>query len=549
MPKQILHDQNARDAILRGVNQLADAVQVTLGPKGRNVALDREYGEPIITKDGVTVAKDIDLQDPHENVGAKLVKAVAAATSDEAGDGTTTATVLARAIFAEGHKSVAAGSNPMGIKRGIEAAVEFAVKQVLELSIPVTADAESIEHIATISANGDNKIGRVIAEAIGRVGKDGVVTLDDSPTRDDQLEVRDGYQFDRGYTSPYFVTHPDRMEAVLDKYGDKGYPYILVCEQKLIGFEKLLPILNQVANEQRSLLIVADEVEGDALLTLVQNKLQGRIQVAAVKAPGYADRKKAMLQDLAIAVGANVVSPDTGLLLEKLTLDDLGNASKIIVQSERTVILNPLGDPEKVTARVGEINALRSTTESEYDKEQLSQRAARMVGGIAVLKVGGKTDAERVERKARVEDALCATRAALEDGIVPGGGMALYRAALAFDSLKWPEGEENIGFKIVRRALEEPIRAIVKNAGENPEKVLTNLAPFLYSQNNGYNAATGNYEDLVLTGVIDPTKVTCCALENAASIAGLMLTTECMVTNLPEPVEHRQRPGHPVNQY
>ena len=544
MAKRILHGEDSRQAILRGVNILADAVQVTLGPRGRNAILDRPFGEPMITKDGVTVAKDIELADPIENIGAKAVKAVAEATADTAGDGTTTAVVLTRAILREGIKLVAAGANPIALDRGIQEAVAVAVWSIASIATPVAADDAAVRQVATIAANGEESVGNIIAEAMARVGKDGVVTLDDSPTRETTLEIRDGYQFDRGWVNPYFVTDPSLMEAVLQK------PYILVSEQKIIGQQMLMPLLEAVATEGRSLLIVADEIEGDALTLMIHNKLKGSLFAAAVKAPGFGDRKKAMLHDLAIATGAQVLSYDTGRKLGSFTLNDLGQADKAVVQQERTILIGGQGEAGQIQGRVAEIRLQLSNTENAYDKEQLNQRAARMVGGIAILKVGGTTDIERVEKKARVEDALMATRAALEEGIVPGGGIALYRAKSDVQlrmHAQVLDPDRNAGWQIVLKVLDEPLRAIVVNGGGNAELVMARLWDL---PGEGYNALTGVYENLIAAGVIDPAKVTRVALENAASVAGKLLTTECMVVHIPEPAQpQQQRPGYPTHAY
>lgn len=555
MRQQILHQDQARDAILRGVNKLADAVQVTLGPRGRNVVLDREFGDPVITKDGVTVAKEIDLPDALENVGAKLVKAVASATSEMAGDGTTTATVLARAIFRAGVRMVAAGNNPMLLQRGLNYEMEAALQYLRPQAVPVEASAAAIRQIAVISANGDEAIGEIVAQAMSAVGRDGVVTLDDSPTQQTTLEVRDGYQFDRGWVSPYLVTDPGRMEAVLTAPDPNRPVLVLVSEQKLIGFQAMLPLLNQVSAAGQPLLIVADEVEGDALATLVHNKLKGNLMVAAVKAPGFGERKKAMLADLGIATRAEVLTYDLGRKLESMQLTDLGMAGKVVVQADRTIILGARGDAAKVAGRIQELRSQQANTENAYEKEQLAQRIARLTGGIAVLKVGGTTDPERAERKARVEDALCATRAALEEGVLPGGGLALFRAA---EWLGSPErlameaalvaAEDRIGRQILRGALEEPLRAICANAGVNADGVAAQLRGRAVGW--GYNAALGECGDLASMGVVDPAKVVRCALENAVSIAGLLLTTECMVAKLPDPPQERpQRPGYPQGAY
>jgi chaperonin GroEL len=538
MAKQILHGENSRQAILRGVNTLADAVKATLGPKGRNVVIEKRFGSPTITKDGVTVAKEIDLKDPLENVGAQLVREVASKTSDVAGDGTTTATVLAQAIFREGVKTVAAGANPTALKRGIEKAVTTIIGTrdkdgkwveggaLGKLSRPV--DESAVAQVGGISANGDEEIGEIIARAMKTVGKDGVITVEDSKTGHTFLETVEGMQFDRGYLSPYFVTDPGRMEVVLDE------PSILIFEKKISGMKDLLPLLEQVARGGKPLLIIAEDVEGDALATLVVNKLRGTLNVAAVKAPGFGDRRNAMLGDIAILTGGKAITEDLGLKLDGVKLEDLGRAKRITIDKDNTTIIDGSGEGSKIKGRVNEIRAQIEKTTSDYDKEKLQERLAKLVGGVAIIQVGAATETELKEKKARVEDALHATRAAVEEGIVPGGGVALVRAIPAVDTLiKTLEGDEKIGAQIVRRSLEEPLRQIVANAGEEGAVVVAKVLESKES-NFGYNAATGVFEDLVKAGVIDPTKVTRTALQNAASIAGLLLTTEALVVELPE---------------
>ena len=524
MAKQVVHGEDSRAAILRGVNQLADAVKVTLGPKGRNVVIDKKFGSPTITKDGVTVAKEIELKDTLENMGAQMVREVASKTSDVAGDGTTTATVLAQAIFKEGVRTVAAGANPMALKRGIEKAVTAVVAEIGKLSKPVAGDA--IAQVGTVSANGDKTIGTIIAEAMDKVGKDGVITVEESKTMDTLLEVVEGMQFDRGYLSPYFVTDPDRMEAALEE------PLILINEKKISNMRDLLPILEQVAKMGRPLLIIAEDVEGEALATLVVNKLRGTLNVAAVKAPGFGDRRKAMLEDIATLTGGKVISEDLGIKLESITLEDLGKAKKVTIDKENTTIVEGGGSGEAIDGRVKQIRAQIEETTSDYDREKLQERLAKLVGGVAVIKVGAATETEMKEKKARVEDAMHATRAAVEEGIVAGGGVALVRAGKVLDGLKVDEPDEQIGVNIVRRALEEPLRQIAQNAGKEGSVIVEKVAAGKDSY--GFNAATEQYEDLVAAGVIDPAKVTRYALQNAASIASLMLTTEAMIAEYPE---------------
>jgi chaperonin GroEL len=544
MAKQIVHGEESRAAILRGVNQLADAVKITLGPKGRNVVLDKKYGSPTITKDGVTVAKEIELKDATENMGAQMVREVASKTSDVAGDGTTTATVLAQAIFREGVKTVAAGANPMALKRGIDKAVERATQEIKKMSKPVTGGM--IAQVGTISANGDHSIGELIAEAMDKVGKDGVITVEDSKTMETALEVVEGMQFDRGYLSPYFVTDAETMKAVLEN------PVILLSEKKISAMRDMLPILEQVAKLGKPILIIAEDVEGEALATLVVNRLRGTINVAAVKAPGFGDRRKAMLEDIAILTGGKVISEDLGIKLENVKLEDLGTARRVTIDKENTTIIDGGGETSDLQGRVKTLKTQIEDSTSDYDREKLQERLAKLVGGVAVIRVGAATETELNEKKARVEDAMHATRAAVEEGIVPGGGVVFIRAAKVLDKFKLfdtnnedePAGDadEQIGVNIVKRALEEPLRQIVSNAGKEGavivEKVRAEKNP-----NIGYNAVTEKFEDLVAAGVIDPAKVTRCALQNAASIAGLMLTTEALISELPEDDKPSAMPG------
>jgi len=535
MAKQIVHGEESRAAILRGVNQLADAVKITLGPRGRNVVLDKKYGSPTITKDGVTVAKEIELKDPVENMGAQMVREVASKTSDVAGDGTTTATVLAQAIFREGVKTVAAGANPMALKRGIDKAVERATKEIKKMAKPVSGDM--IAQVGTISANGDHTIGELIAEAMAKVGKDGVITVEESKTMETALEVVEGMQFDRGYLSPYFVTDAESMEAVLEN------PAILLSEKKISSLRDMLPILEQAAKLGKSILIIAEDVEGEALATLVVNKLRGTITVAAVKAPGFGDRRKAMLEDIAVLTGGTVISEDLGIKLENVKLEDLGSARRVTLDKETTTIIDGGGNPKDLQGRVKTLKAQIEDTSSDYDREKLQERLAKLVGGVAIIRVGAATETELKEKKARVEDAMNATRAAVEEGIVPGGGVVLIRAAKALEKFKLfetdKEGDvigdedEQIGVNIVKRALEEPLRQIVANAGKEGAVIVERLRAEK-DPNVGYNAATDTFEDLVAAGVIDPAKVTRCALQNAASIAGLMLTTEALISEIQE---------------
>src|ERR1700754_2939451 len=527
--KQIVYAENSRQAILRGVNQLADAVKVTLGPKGRNVILEKKFGGPNITKDGVTVAKEIELKDPLENMGAQMVREVASKTSDVAGDGTTTATILAQSIFREGVKAVAAGANPMALKRGIEKAVELAIEEVKKMSKPVSGDM--IAQVGTISANSDKTIGGIIADAMKKVGKDGVITVEESKTMNTELDTVEGMQFDRGYLSPYFVSDAERMEAVLED------PYVLIHEKKISNMKDLLPLLEQIARSGKPLLIIAEEVEGEALATLVVNKLRGTLNAAAVKAPGFGDRRKAMLDDIATLTGGRAITEDLGIQLENIQLEDLGRAKKVTIDKDNTTIIEGAGAQQAIEGRVKQIRAQIDETSSDYDREKLQERLAKLVGGVAVIKVGAATETEMKEKKARVEDAMHATRAAVEEGIVPGGGVAFVRCAAAVeDVIKKLEGDEKIGASIIRRAIEEPLRMIVSNAGEEGAVVIGKIHESKEA-NYGYNAATGAYEDLVKAGVIDPTKVTRTALQNAASIAGLMLTTEAMISDIPEKKE------------
>ncbi|HUE83254.1 MAG TPA: chaperonin GroEL [Pyrinomonadaceae bacterium] len=539
MAKQVIHGEDSRAAILRGINQLADAVRITLGPKGRNVVIDKKFGSPTITKDGVTVAKEIELKDALENMGAQMVREVASKTSDVAGDGTTTATVLAQAIFREGVKTVAAGANPMALKRGIDKSVERATAEIKRLAKPVKGDA--IAQVGTVSANGDQTIGNIIAEAMNKVGKDGVITVEESKTMETSLEVVEGMQFDRGYLSPYFVTDPERMEAVLDN------PLILIHEKKISSMKDLLPLLEQVAKMGKPMLIIAEDVEGEALATLVVNKLRGTLNIAAVKAPGFGDRRKAMLEDIAILTGGKVISEDLGIKLENVKIEDLGRAKKITIDKDNTTIVEGAGKQGDIEGRVKTLRAQIEETTSDYDREKLQERLAKLVGGVAVIKVGAATETEMKEKKARVEDAMHATRAAVEEGIVPGGGVALVRAAKALDKFQTStdgEGDpdEQIGVNIVRRALEEPLRQIVQNAGKEGAVVVERVRSEK-NENVGFNAQTEVYEDLVKAGVIDPAKVTRTALQNAASIAGLMLTTEAMVSEIPEDDKSTPMPG------
>jgi len=524
MAKEIILGEQSRQAILRGVNQLADTVKITLGPKGRNVVLDKKFGSPVITKDGVTVAKEIELKDGLENMGAQMVREVASKTSDVAGDGTTTATVLAQSIFREGVKNVAAGANPMALKRGIERAVEAAVEELKKLSKPVKG--EMIAQVGSVSANNDKTIGGIIAEAMKKVGKDGVITVEEAKTIETSLEVVEGMQFDRGYLSPYFVTDPERMEAELTDC------LILLHEKKISSMKDLLPLLEQIAKSGRPLLIIGEDVEGEALATLVVNKLRGTLSCAAVKAPGFGDRRKAMLEDIAILTGGKVISEDLGIKLENVRLEDLGRAKKVTIDKDNTTIIEGAGKSADIEGRVKQLRIQIEETTSDYDREKLQERLAKLVGGVAVIKVGAATETELKEKKARVEDAMHATRAAVEEGIVPGGGVALLRCIPALDKLKL-EPDEAVGVSIVRRALEEPLRQIAYNAGQEGA-VVSEKVRVSKDANFGFNAETEEYEDLVAAGVIDPTKVTRCALQNAASIAALLLTTEALVSEIKE---------------
>ncbi|HVS59928.1 MAG TPA: chaperonin GroEL [Gemmatimonadaceae bacterium] len=525
--KELHFNTDARAALKRGVDQLAEAVKVTLGPKGRNVVIDKKFGAPTVTKDGVTVAKEIELPDPLENMGAQMVKEVATKTSDLAGDGTTTATVLAQAIFREGLKNVTAGVNPMALKRGIDAAVTAIVEDLKKMSLP-TKGKKEIAQVGSISANNDKEIGDLIAEAMEKVGKDGVITVEEAKGLETTLETVEGMQFDRGYLSPYFVTDPEKMEAVLED------ALILVHDKKISSMKDLLPILEKVAQIGKPLLIIAEDIEGEALATLVVNKLRGTLRVASVKAPGFGDRRKAMLEDIAVLSGGQVISEEVGFKLENAVVTDLGRAKRIVVDKETTTLIDGQGDEEKIKGRIKELKAAIEKTTSDYDREKLQERLAKLAGGVAVINVGAPTESEMKEKKARVEDALHATRAAVEEGIVPGGGVALIRAQKALKTLKLTEADEQIGVDIVRRAIEEPMRIIVQNAGGEGSIVVEKIRQSK-DNNYGYNALTDEYEDLVAAGVIDPTKVTRTALQNAASIAGLLLTTEALIVEKREP--------------
>jgi len=524
MAKQIIYGEQSRQAILRGVNQLADAVKVTLGPKGRNVVLDKKFGSPTITKDGVTVAKEIDLKDSLENMGAQMVREVASKTSDTAGDGTTTATVLAQAIYREGAKNVVAGANPMELKRGIERAVEVVVDEIKKMARPVSGNM--VAQVGTISANSDATIGTIIAEAMDKVGKDGVITVEEAKTLETSLDVVEGMQFDRGYLSAYFVTDAERMETVLEN------PVILIHEKKISSMKDLLPVLEQVARLSRPLLIIAEDIEGEALATLVVNKLRGTLQAAAVKAPGFGDRRKAMLEDIAILTGGRAITEDLGIKLENIKLEDLGKAKKVTIDKDNTTIVEGGGTSAAIEGRVKQIRAQIEDTTSDYDREKLQERLAKIVGGVAVIKVGAATETEMKEKKARVEDAMHATKAAVEEGIVPGGGVALIRAGKALDKLKL-EGDQAVGAQLIRRAIEEPMRWIATNAGQEGSIVVSKVKE-QKNADDGFNAATETYEDLVKAGVIDPAKVVRSALQNASSIASLLLTTEALVSEIPE---------------
>ena len=530
--KQVLFGDDARVRMVRGINILANAVKVTLGPKGRNVVLDRNFGSPLVTKDGVTVAREIELKDKFENMGAQMVREVASKTNDNAGDGTTTATVLAQAIVVEGMKFVAAGMNPMDLKRGIDKAVECAIEELKKISKPVTTTKE-IAQVGSISANSDHEIGEIIAEAMEKVGKEGVITVEDGKSLKNELEVVEGMQFDRGYLSPYFINQPEKQAAVFDN------PYVLLHDKKISNIRELLPVLEQVAKSSRPLVIIAEDIDGEALATLVVNSIRGILKVAAVKAPGFGDRRTAMLEDIAILTGGTVISQTVGLSLDKATLEQLGSAKKIEISKENTTIIDGAGNPEAIENRVRNIRTQIEAATSDYDREKLQERVAKLAGGVALIKVGAATEVEMKEKKARVEDALHATRAAVEEGIVPGGGVALIRAKQAIKGITGDNDEQNAGIRIVLRAMEEPLRQIVANAGDEPSVVVNNVANG--EGNYGYNAQTGVYGDMVEMGVLDPTKVTRTALQNAASVASLILTTDCMVADLP--VEEKPMPA------
>jgi chaperonin GroEL len=532
MAKQIVYGEESRQAILQGVNKLADAVKVTLGPKGRNVVLDKKFGSPTITKDGVTVAKEIDLKDPLQNMGAQMVREVASKTSDIAGDGTTTATVLAQAIYREGAKNVVAGANPMELKRGIEKAVEAITSELKKMAKPVSGNM--VAQVGTISANNDETIGKIIAEAMDKVGKDGVITVEEAKSMETSLEVVEGMQFDRGYLSPYFVTDPERMEVVLEN------PVILIHEKKISSMKDLLPVLEQVARLGRPLLIIAEDIEGEALATLVVNKLRGTLQAAAVKAPGFGDRRKAMLEDIAILTGGRAITEDLGIKLESIKLDDLGKAKKVTIDKDNTTIVEGAGSSSAIEGRVKQIRTQIEDTTSDYDREKLQERLAKLVGGVAVIKVGAATETEMKEKKARVEDAMHATKAAVEEGIVPGGGVALIRAGRALQKLKL-DGDQQIGINIVSRAIEEPMRWIATNAGHEGSIVVQKVRDL--KDEEGFNALTDKYENLVQAGVIDPAKVVRSALQNSSSIASLLLTTEALVSEIPEEKKEAAAPG------
>ena len=530
--KIIRYDEDARNIILRGVNKLADAVKVTLGPKGRNVVINKSFGSPTITKDGVTVAKELEFKDKFENLGAVMVKEVASKTSDIAGDGTTTATVLAQAIVREGTKNIAAGANPMEVKRGIDRAVETVVEELKKLSTPISG-SKDIEDVGTISANNDREVGKLIAQAMEKVGKDGVITVEEGKAQDTRLDLVEGMRFDRGYLSPYFITDPDRMEVVLED------PYILIYEKKISAIHDLLPVLQKVAQAGRPLLIICEELEGEALATLVVNKLRGTLKTAAVKAPGYGDRRKAMLEDIAILTGGRMISEDIGFKLENLTLKDLGQAKRVVIDKENSTIVEGLGTKKDIQGRIATIRRQIEDTKSDYDREKLQERLAKLAGGVAVIKVGAATETEMKERKARIEDAMHATKAAVEEGIVPGGGVAYIRCQKALESLK-QDGDRQIGRNIVFRALEEPLRMIAANAGWEPSVVVNDVRNG--DKNYGFNAESETYEDLLKAGVIDPTKVSRVALQHAASIAGLLITTEAAVAEAPEK-KKKEMPG------
>jgi chaperonin GroEL len=532
--KQLIFDENARQTLLRGISKLAKAVAATLGPKGRNVVLDKKFGSPTVTKDGVTVAKEIELEDPYENMGAQMVREVASKTSDAAGDGTTTATVLAEAIFREGLKYVTSGANPIGIQRGIGKAVAAAVEQLDKIAKKVK-DKEEIKQVATVSANWDNTIGEIIADAMDKVGKDGTITVEEAKSIETTLEVVEGMQFDKGYLSPYFVTNAETMECRLED------AYILIYEKKISSLKDLLPLLEKVAKVGKPLLIIAEDVEGEALATLVVNKLRGTLNVCAVKAPGFGDRRKAMCEDIAILTGGKFLSEDLGIKLESLNLEDLGRAKSVVVDKENTTIVEGSGKSSEIQGRVNQIRRQIEETTSDYDREKLQERLAKLAGGVAVINVGAATETEMKEKKARVEDALHATRAAVEEGIVPGGGVALLRCLGAIDTVKPENDDERIGVDIVKRSIEYPTRALADNAGVEGSVVVQEVKR--RKGNEGYNVSTGDYEDLVKAGVVDPKKVTRTALQNAASIAGLLLTTECLVTEIPEKEKKAPMPG------
>ncbi len=523
--KQLIFDEAARQSLLKGVEKLSRAVKATLGPKGRNVVLDKKFGSPTVTKDGVTVAKEIELEDAYENMGAQMVREVASKTSDTAGDGTTTATVLAEAIYKEGLKNVTAGASPISLQRGIQKAVDAAVEHLAKISKKVK-DKEEIKQVATVSANWDNTIGEIIADAMDKVGKDGTITVEEAKSIETTLDVVEGMQFDKGYLSPYFVTNAESMEAKLED------AYILIYEKKISSLKDLLPVLEKVAKVGKPLLIISEEVEGEALATLVVNKLRGTINVCAVKAPGFGDRRKAMMEDIAILAGGKCITEDLGIKLESIGLEDLGRAKSIVVDKENTTIVEGYGKPGEIQGRVNQIRRQIEETTSDYDREKLQERLAKLAGGVAVINVGAATETEMKEKKARVEDALHATRAAVEEGIVPGGGVALIRCLGAIDALKLTDGDEQIGVDIVKRAIESPLRCLAANAGVEGSIVVQEVKK--RKGNEGYNVATNEYEDLVKAGVVDPKKVTRSALQNAASIAGLLLTTECLITELPE---------------
>jgi chaperonin GroEL len=533
--KQLIFDETARQALLKGVNKLARAVAATLGPKGRNVVLDKKFGSPTVTKDGVTVAKEIELEDPYENMGAQMVREVASKTSDAAGDGTTTATVLAEAIYREGLKFVTAGASPIGIQRGIQKAVEAAVEHLAKIAKKVK-DKEEIKQVATVSANWDTTIGEIIADAMDKVGKDGTITVEEAKSIETTLDVVEGMQFDKGYLSPYFVTNAETMEA---KFEDA---YILIYEKKISSLKDMLPLLEKVAKVGKPLVLIAEDVEGEALATLVVNKLRGTLNVVAVKAPGFGDRRKAMLEDIGILTGGKCITEDLGIKLESVELNDLGRAKSIVIDKENTTIVEGYGKASEIQGRVNQIRRQIEETTSDYDREKLQERLAKLAGGVAVINVGAATETEMKEKKARVEDALHATRAAVEEGIVPGGGVALIRCLTALDGVKPSNDDERIGVDIVKRAIEEPTRALAENAGEEGSIIVQEVKK--RKGNDGYNVSTGEYEDLVKAGVVDPKKVTRTALQNAASIAGLLLTTECLITEVPEKEKSGGGGGH-----